>query len=86
LSSGRVDLGVGGRKLSLFQENVMRNTSRPDWVRIDAMTDDGIDTSEIFLLTDGFFSKAKLRIPLKTFLSESSGIVSMESSQISAIP
>jgi uncharacterized protein (DUF4415 family) len=42
---------------------VMSNTSRTDWARIDAMTDDDIDTSDIPPLTDEFFSKAKLRMP-----------------------
>lgn len=41
----------------------MSNTSRTDWSRIDAMTDDDIDTSDIPPLTDDFFSKAKLRMP-----------------------
>jgi uncharacterized protein (DUF4415 family) len=41
--------------------NVMSNTSRTNWARIDAMTDDEIDTSDIPPLTDEFFSKAKLR-------------------------
>ncbi|NJL42316.1 MAG: BrnA antitoxin family protein [Pseudanabaena sp. SU_2_4] len=41
----------------------MSSTSRTDWSRIDAMTDDDIDTSDIPPLTDEFFSKAKLRIP-----------------------
>ena len=41
----------------------MNNISRTDWSRIDAMTDDDIDTSDIPPLTDEFFSKAKLRIP-----------------------
>lgn len=41
----------------------MNNTSRTDWTRIDAMSDDEIDTSDIPPLTDGFFSKAKLRMP-----------------------
>jgi uncharacterized protein (DUF4415 family) len=42
---------------------VMNNTSRTDWSRIDAMTDDDIDTSDIPPLTEEFFSKAKLRMP-----------------------
>jgi uncharacterized protein (DUF4415 family) len=42
---------------------VMNNTSRTDWARIDAMTDDDIDTSDIPPLTEKFFSKAKLRMP-----------------------
>ncbi len=41
----------------------MNNTSRTDWARIDAMSDDEIDTSDIPPLADEFFSKAKLRMP-----------------------
>jgi uncharacterized protein (DUF4415 family) len=41
----------------------MNNTSRTDWARIDAMSDDEIDTSDIPPLTDEFFAKAKLRMP-----------------------
>jgi hypothetical protein len=41
----------------------MSNTSKTDWARIDAMSDDDIDTSDSPPLTDEFFSKAKLRIP-----------------------
>lgn len=41
----------------------MSNISRTDWNRIDAMSDDDIDTSDIPPLTDEFFAKAKLRMP-----------------------
>jgi uncharacterized protein (DUF4415 family) len=41
----------------------MSNTSKTDWARIDAMSDDEIDTSDIPPLTDKFFSTAKLRMP-----------------------
>ena len=41
----------------------MNNISRTDWSRVDAMTDDDIDTSDIPPLTDEFFAKAKLRLP-----------------------
>ncbi|MBE9063341.1 hypothetical protein [cf. Phormidesmis sp. LEGE 11477] len=41
----------------------MSNISRTDWSRIDAMTDDDIDTSDSPPLTETFFSKAKLRVP-----------------------
>lgn len=41
----------------------MKNTSKTDWARIDAMSDDEVDTSDIPPLTDEFFSKAKLRMP-----------------------
>ena len=43
---------------------IMSNTSKTDWARIDAMSDDEIDTSDnIPPLTDDFFSNAKLRMP-----------------------
>jgi uncharacterized protein (DUF4415 family) len=41
----------------------MSNTSKTDWARIDAMSDEDIDTSDIPPLSDEFFAKAKLRIP-----------------------
>lgn len=41
----------------------MNNTSRTDWARIDAMSDDEIDTSDIPPLNDEFFSNATLRMP-----------------------
>ena len=46
-----------------MKENDMSNTSKTDWARIDAMTDEEIDTSDIPPLTDEFFAKAKLRLP-----------------------
>jgi uncharacterized protein (DUF4415 family) len=42
------------------------NTNRPsqtDWARVDAMTDEEIDTSDIPPLTDEFFKNATLRMP-----------------------
>jgi len=42
------------------------NTNRPsetDWARIDAMTDEEIDTSDIPPLTEEFFKNAKWRMP-----------------------
>lgn len=41
----------------------MSNTSKTDWARVDAMSDDEIDTSDIPPLTDDFFANAKLRMP-----------------------
>ncbi len=46
-----------------MNENDMSNTSKTDWSRIDAMTDEDIDTSDIPPLSDEFFAKAKLRLP-----------------------
>jgi hypothetical protein len=51
------------RKALSYEKKIMNNTSRTNWDRIDAMSDDEIDTSDIAPLTDEFFSKAKLRIP-----------------------
>ena len=41
----------------------MNKPSATDWERIDAMTDDEIDTSDIPPLTDAFFKRAKIRMP-----------------------
>ncbi|MGH1396131.1 MAG: hypothetical protein ACRAVC_19185 [Trichormus sp.] len=38
-------------------------TSQTDWSRIDAMSDEDIDTSDIPPLSDEFFAKAQLRMP-----------------------
>ena len=43
--------------------NNMKNTSQTDWERVDAMTDEEIDTSEIPPLDEEFFRHAQLRIP-----------------------
>ena len=39
------------------------NKSRTDWKRVDAMTDDDTDTSDIPPLDKSFFTNAKLRMP-----------------------
>jgi uncharacterized protein (DUF4415 family) len=41
----------------------MNKPSETDWARIDAMTDEEIDTSDIPPLTDEFFQRAKVRLP-----------------------
>lgn len=42
----------------------MSNTSRTDWSRIDAMSDEDIDTSDIPPLDEAFFAKADLKMPI----------------------
>jgi uncharacterized protein (DUF4415 family) len=42
---------------------VMNNTSRTDWHRVDALTDEQIDTSDIPSLSEEFFAKAQWRMP-----------------------
>ena len=39
------------------------NTSLTDWERVDALTDDEIDTSDIPPLDEDFFANAELRLP-----------------------
>ena len=41
----------------------MKNSSGTDWERVDALTDETIDTSDIPPLTESFFARAKLRVP-----------------------
>ena len=41
----------------------MNKPSETDWARIDAMTDEEIDTSDIPPLTEDFFKRAKVRMP-----------------------
>jgi uncharacterized protein (DUF4415 family) len=42
----------------------LSNTSRTNWVALEAMDDEGIDYSDIPPLTEEFFEKATLRIPV----------------------
>ena len=51
-----------------------KNISESDWERIDAMTDEEIDTSDIPLLDDDFFAKAQLRLPKE----KTSVVITME--------
>ena len=46
-----------------MNESSMDKLSETDWKRVDAMTDEEIDTSDIPPLDDAFFSTAKLRMP-----------------------
>ena len=46
-----------------MNENASKNTSQTDWERVDALTDDEIDTSDIPPLDDDFFANAELRMP-----------------------
>lgn len=43
--------------------NILSTTIKTNLERIDAMTDDMIDTSDIPPLTDNFFATAKWRMP-----------------------
>jgi uncharacterized protein (DUF4415 family) len=39
------------------------SSSKTDWARVDALTDDQIDASDLPLLGDDFFARAELRLP-----------------------
>ncbi len=46
-----------------MNENNLKNTSQTNWVKLEAITDEEIDTSDIPPLDESFFSEAKLRMP-----------------------
>ncbi len=41
----------------------LESSSKTNWERVDRMTDEEIDTSDILPLDDDFFAKATLRLP-----------------------
>ena len=41
----------------------MSKLSATDWARVDALTDETIDTSDIPALSDAFFARARLKMP-----------------------
>lgn len=43
--------------------DVLRNEFRTDWDRLESMSDEEIDYSDIPPLSDDFFARADLRIP-----------------------
>jgi uncharacterized protein (DUF4415 family) len=47
-----------------MKENNMSNISKTDWSRIDSMTDEDIDTSDIPPLSEQFFATARMRSPI----------------------
>lgn len=46
-----------------MSNTAINKSSESNWERIDAMTDDEIDTSEIPPLNDAFFSRARVQWP-----------------------
>ena len=43
--------------------NDMKRRSETDWERVDALTDETIDTTDIPPLSEDFFARATLRVP-----------------------
>ena len=46
-----------------MNEKDLEKKSETDWARLEAMTDEEIDTSDIPPLDEKFFANAKLRLP-----------------------
>lgn len=46
-----------------MNESILNRPSETDWNRVEEMTDEEIDTSDIPPLDESFFAKATLRIP-----------------------
>ena len=46
-----------------MSENDLKRVSKTDWERVDAMTDEEIDTSDIPPLDEAFFANAEVRLP-----------------------
>ena len=47
-----------------MSEEDMSNASKTNWARVDALTDDEIDTSDAPPLSEGFFERAQWRVPV----------------------
>ena len=48
-----------------MSENSMNNTSKTNWEKVDSLTEEDIDTSDIPPLTEEFFSKSRWWQPVK---------------------
>ncbi|MDQ3685762.1 MAG: BrnA antitoxin family protein [Acidobacteriota bacterium] len=46
-----------------MSENDSKNTSQTNWAKLETMTDEEIDTSDIPPLDEKFFANARLRMP-----------------------
>ncbi len=46
-----------------MSDNNLKNTSQTNWAKLETMTDEEIDTSDIPPLNENFFANARLRMP-----------------------
>ncbi len=46
-----------------MSENTLKTTSQTNWAKLETMTDEEIDTSDIPPLDEKFFANARLRMP-----------------------
>jgi uncharacterized protein (DUF4415 family) len=49
-----------------MNETPTNKSSETDWERVDALTDEQIDTSDIPPLSERFFQRARIRMPKRT--------------------
>jgi uncharacterized protein (DUF4415 family) len=49
-----------------MNENAMNSTSETNWEKVDSLTEEEIDTSDIPPLTEEFFSKSRWWKPVET--------------------
>src|SRR5436309_3196307 len=54
---------------SLMNGSNLKSSSATDWERIDKMTDEEIDTSDIPPLGEEFFANAQLRMPAQSMVT-----------------
>ncbi len=48
-----------------MKNNITKSSSSTDWDRVDGLTDEQIDTSDILALDDDFFTRAQVQMPNK---------------------
>jgi uncharacterized DUF497 family protein len=64
LDENTIRISLSEKRLNTSVNN-MNDSSKTDWARIDAMTDQEIDTSDIPPLDESFFATGKLRMPTR---------------------
>ena len=62
-SENVMDAATFNVSLGSHMKDSLNNSSKTDWERIDALTDDEIDTSDAPPLTADFFAKARWLMP-----------------------
>ncbi len=48
-----------------MKNNITKSSSSTNWDRVDGLTDEQIDTSDIPALDDNFFARAQVQMPSK---------------------
>ncbi len=64
-----------------MNENIIKKQSRTDWARLEKMTDEDIDYSDIPPLTEQFFQRARLYVPSRAVVLDSDLIAWFQSQE-----